>query len=214
MKLYSDFPARRIRQITADLVALALIAASICLGVFVHSLVSDLAAFSIQVEAAGEGFEETMNDVGGRFAGVPLLGGGVENLFDDASSAGGGLADAGRSGQTAINNLALGLGWAIAVLPVIAILALWLFPRIRFVRRAAAAQRMMSHGGSLDLLALRALATQDLASLNRVSTDAAAAWRRGDTETVRALASLELRSSGVRVPRLPTGTGGQSLPRR
>jgi hypothetical protein len=199
MKLYSDFAARRFRQISADVVAVALIAASICLGVFVHSLVMDLAAFSEQVETAGEGFSETMNDVGERVARVPLLGNATQGLFDDASDAGGGLADAGRSGETAINNLALGLGGAIGTLPAAAVLALWLTPRIRFARRASAVQRLLTEGGSLDLLALRALTNQDLGSLNAISPDAAEGWRRGDTHTVRCLAQLELESSGVRL---------------
>jgi hypothetical protein len=199
MKLYSDYPARRLRQIIADLIALGLIDAAIWLGVFVHSLVMELAAFSVQVESAGEGFADTLTDVGDRVAGVPFLGSGVQNLFDDASNAGTGLADAGRTGQEAISNLALGLGWTIALVPILAILALWLVPRIRFMRRAAAAGRLISRGGSLDLLALRALTSQSFESLNAISSDAAADWRRGDPATVRALASLELKSSGVRI---------------
>jgi len=199
MKLYSDFAARRIRQIAADIVAVALIAGSVCLGVFVHSLVIDLGAFSVQVEAAGEGFAETMNDVGERVARVPLLGSSTQGLFDDASDAGDGLADAGRSGQTAINNLALGLGGVIGALPAAAVLALWLTPRIRFARRASAVQRLLTSSGSLDLLALRALTTGDLTSINAVSPDAAAGWRGGDVHTVRSLAVLELGSSGVRL---------------
>jgi hypothetical protein len=199
MKLYSDFPVRRTRQIIADVVALALIAGSIWLGVFVHSLVMDLATFSVKVEAAGEGFANTLTDVGDRVSVVPLLGDRVQNLFDDASDAGTGLADAGRSGQEAISNLALGLGFAIAILPIIAILALWLAPRIRFVRRAATATQLLSHGGSLDLLALRALTSQNIVALNAVSPAAATQWRQGDAETIRALAGLELKSSGVRI---------------
>jgi hypothetical protein len=201
LKLYSDFPARRLRQITADIIALALITVSICIGVYVHSLVMDLATFGVQVEAAGEGFSETLTDVGDKVAVVPFLGGGVQSLFDDASDAGTNLADAGRSGQEAIRNLAVGLGSAIAVLPVLTILALWLLPRIRFVRRAGVAKKLLSSAGSLDLLALRALTSQNLSSLNAISPAVADEWRRGDTSTILSLAALELKSSGVRARR-------------
>lgn len=198
MKLYSDYPARRLRQITADVVALALITVSVCVGVYVHSLVMDLATFGVQVEAAGEGFSETLTDVGDKVAVVPFLGGGVQSLFNDASDAGTNLADAGRSGQEAIRNLAVGLGSAIAVLPVLTILALWLLPRIRFVRRAGAAQKLLTNAGSLDLLALRALTSQKLSSLNAISPAVADDWRRADTATILSLAALELKSSGIR----------------
>jgi hypothetical protein len=198
LKLYSDFPARRIRQVTADIVALTLITVSICVGVYVHSLVMDLATFGVQVETAGEGFSETLTDVGDRVAVVPFLGGGVQSLFDDASDAGTNLADAGRSGQEAIRNLAVGLGSAIAVLPVLTILALWLLPRIRFVRRAGVAKKLLTSTGSLDLLALRALTSQNLSSLTAISPAVADEWRKGDASTILSLAALELKSSGVR----------------
>ena len=203
LKIYSDFPARRIRQLTGDILAVALITVSILVGVYVHSLVMELATFGVQVEEAGEGFSDTLTDVGDKVAVVPFLGSGVQNLFNDASDAGTNLADAGRSGQEAISNLAIGLGSAIAVLPIIIILALWLFPRIRFVRRARVATQLLSSDASLDLLALRALTSQKLTALNAVSTSPAAYWRRGDAATIRSLAALELKSSGVRVqPRL------------
>lgn len=199
MTLYSDFSARRLRQILADVVALGLITAAICLGVYVHSLVMELAAFGVQVETAGEGFATTMGDVGDRVAGVPLLGTAVQGLFDDASGAGGGLADAGRSGQAAVSNLALGLGLALGALPAAAIAVLWLVPRVRFARRASAVRRLATQQGSLDLLALRALTTHSLESLNAVAPGAAAGWRNGDAATIRALAALELQTSGVKL---------------
>lgn len=199
MNLYSDFPARRLRQILADVVALGLIAGAICLGVYVHSLVMELAAFGVQVETAGEGFADTMGDVGDRVAGVPLLGSAVQGLFDDASGAGGGLADAGRSGQLAVSNLALGLGLALGALPAAAIAVLWVVPRVRFARRAGAARRLSDQPGSLDLLALRALTTHNVESLNAAAPGAAAGWRNGDAATIRALAALELQSSGIQL---------------
>ena len=199
MKFYSDFAAHRSRQITVDVLAVAFMAAWIWLGVFVHSLVIGLTDFGVQMQQAGAGFRETMTDVGDDLGSVPLIGGGIRGPFDSASDAGATLEAAGASQQVAVQNLATGLGLAIAVLPVLAILALWLVPRIRFARRASTAKRLVSAGAGVDLLALRALTTQRLTTLSAIDADPMAAWRRGDTTVMRSLAALELKSSGVRL---------------
>jgi len=199
MKLYSDFAAQRSRQVVVDLVAVAFIAAWIWLGVLVYSLVIGLMDFGKQMEEAGAGFRGTMTDVGDRLGGVPLIGGGIRSPFDSASSAGATLEAAGASQQVAVQNLATGLGVGTAVLPVLAILVVWLVPRIRFVRRASQAKRLVSAGVGLDLLALRALSNQRLPVLAAIDADPAGAWRRGDAAVLRSLAALELRASGVRL---------------
>jgi len=199
MKFYSDFGAQRTRQITVDVLALVFIAAWIWLGVFVHSLVIGLTDFGVQMEQAGAGFKETMTDVGDNLGGVPLIGGGIRGPFDSASDAGATLEAAGASQQVAVQNLATGLGLGIAVLPVIAILVVWLVPRIRFARRASNAKRLVSAGAGIDLLALRALSRQRLTTLTAIDADPMAAWRRGDDGVMRSLAALELKSSGVRL---------------
>jgi hypothetical protein len=199
MKFYSDFAAHRSRQIAVDVFAIAFMAAWIWLGVFVHSLVIGLTDFGVQMERAGAGFRETMTDVGENLGGVPLIGGGIRGPFDSASDAGATLEAAGASQQVAVQNLALGLGAGIAVLPVLAILVLWLVPRLRFARRAATARRLVSAGAGVDLLALRALTSQRLTTLGAIDADPMAAWRRGDEAVMRSLAALELKSSGVRL---------------
>jgi hypothetical protein len=199
MKFYSDFAAQRSRQITVDVLAIAFMAAWIWLGVFVHSLVIGLTDFGREMERAGAGFRETMTDVGENLGGVPLIGRGIRGPFDNASDAGATLEAAGASQQVAVQNLALGLGLGIAVLPVLAILVLWLVPRLRFARRAATVRRLVSAGAGIDLLALRALTSQRLTTLGAIDADPMAAWRRGDETVMRTLAALELKSSGVRL---------------
>lgn len=199
MKLYSDFAPRRTRQIVADVVALSLIAAWVWLGVTIYGLIDQLADFGKQMEDAGAGFRETMTQVGDTLGNIPLIGPGIRVPFDGASGAGGALEGAGQSQQEAVNQLALTLGIGIAALPIIMILVLWLVPRIRFVRRAAQATALVSAGAGIDLLALRALATQKITAIATVDADAMAAWRRGDDAVMRKLAALELESSGVRL---------------
>ena len=199
MKLYSDFGTRRTRQIIGDIVALALIAAWIWLGVTVFQLVNGLSTFGQQMEQAGSGFRETMTEVGETLGGIPLIGGGIRVPFDGASQAGQALEDAGQSQQDAVFQLALVLGIGIAVLPIAMILLVWLVPRIRFIRRAGRAKTVVNTTAGLDLLALRALATQKLPAITKIDADALGAWRRGDEAVVRQLAQLELRASGVRL---------------
>ncbi len=200
MKLYSDFAPRRTRQIFADVIAVALIAAWVWLGVTVYSVITQLAAYGKQMEDAGAGFRETMTEVGDTLGSIPLIGPGIRVPFDGASGAGGALEEAGQSQQDAIHQLALTLGIGIAALPIVMILVLWLVPRIRFVRRAGHATALVNSGAGIDLLALRALANQKITTIASVDTDAMAAWRRGDDSVMRKLAALELESSGVRLP--------------
>lgn len=182
-----------------DAVALVLIGAWVWLGVTVYQLVENLARFGEQMEEAGAGFEQTMTDVGEALGGIPLIGGGVRAPFDDASGAGGALEAAGQSQQVAVNQLAIGLGIGIAALPIIMILVLWLVPRIRFARKAGQVKAALNSGVGLDLLALRALATQEISTLSKIDPDAVGAWRRGDERVMHALAQLELKGAGVRL---------------
>lgn len=199
MKVYSDYAARRTRQIVGDILALVVMGGWIWLGVSVYNLIMDLADFGVQMEEAGAGFKSTMVDVSKTLGDVPLIGGGIRAPFDGASDAGAALETAGQQQQEAVLQLATVLGAGIAILPVLSVLLLWLIPRVRFARRASAAQRQVNGGASLELLALRALATQKIATLETLSADPLSDWKRGDPEVVRALAQLELRSAGVRI---------------
>jgi hypothetical protein len=200
MKLYSDFGPRRTRQIIGDVLALLAIGAWVWLGIAVFQLVMNLSSFGVQMEQAGSGFRETMVEVGETLGGVPLIGGGIRVPFDGASEAGAALESAGQSQQAAVQQLATGLGIGIAALPILTILVLWLIPRLRFAKRAGRAKALVEADAGVDLLALRALATQKISALSTVSTDPMAAWRRGDEVVMRSLARLELKSSGVRMP--------------
>jgi len=204
MKMYSDFPASRGRQITVDILSIALISAWVWVGSVVYRLVENLAEYGRQMEAAGAGFRQTMTDVGTNLGNVPLIGAGIRAPFDEASGAGAALESAGQSQQLAVNQLATGLGIGIAALPILTILLVWLIPRTRFIRAATRARRGLKVGVGLDLLALRALATQRLDAVQAVSPDPVGAWRTGNQQVIRALAGLELARLGLRLPPLPT----------
>lgn len=199
MKLYSDFPARRTRQILGDLFAAVLIAVWVSIGVFVYNLIMGLASFGVQMEDAGSQFRETMTEVSATLGDVPLIGSGIRAPFDGASDAGAALETAGVEQQQLVQSIATWLGIGVAVVPILTILVLWLVPRIRFALKAGATAAQVKAGASLDLLALRALSSQKLSTVLQVDADPLAAWRRGDPAVVRALAQLELEASGVRL---------------
>jgi hypothetical protein len=200
MSLYADFAPRRTGQIIADVVALLIVALSILLGVAVHNAIAVLGGVWAQLEEAGTGFEGTMGEIGDTLGDVPLIGGGIRGPFDTASGAGGSLADAGRTGQEAVETLATLAGWGVALLPIAVVLLVWLWPRIRFARRSAATRAILRLPDGRALLALRALDDASAADLSAISDRPVRAWQAGEADVVSRLAALEAREAGVRLP--------------
>jgi len=201
VRLYSDFGGRRAAQIVGDLVALALVVAGIVVAVAIHDAIAAFTGIGRDVARSGNDFSSTMRDIGDRLAGVPLIGGGISAPFGSASDAGGTLARAGADWQTGVERLATLVGWTVAALVVLVVLLGWVRPRVTGAFRRAAAARLAASPASLDLLALRALATRPAAAVTGVDADVVGAWRRGDQEVVRRLAALELKAAGIRLTR-------------
>lgn len=200
MKIYSDFPARRTFQIVADLLAVAVMALGIWLGVAIASTIAVFAVVGRQVESAGLGFQGAMADAGDVLGQLPLIGDAARAPFDSASGTGGALASAGSSTETFILSTSVVVGVIVAVAIVAIVLWVWLRRRIRFARRATEASRLAGMPGGYHLLALHALVGASKAELAAIAPDPAASWRAGDARVVRALAELELRRAGVRLP--------------
>jgi hypothetical protein len=199
MKLYSDFAARRTLQIVSDLVAIAVIAVAIWAGEAIHAAIITLAGMGKNLEDAGSGLAKTMTDAGNTLGGVPLIGGGIRKPFDAASDAGTQLAQAGQTQQDIVSTSALAIAITAAAVPIMAVLYLWLRPRMRFARRASSAARIAKLPEGIDVLALRALVSAKPRDLHDVDPSPVGSWRRGDATVVRALAQLELRDAGVRL---------------
>jgi hypothetical protein len=210
MTLYSDFAGQRARQIVADAVSVLGIVAFIMLGATVHGLVMTLQAAGARLSEAGTSFESTMSEISERLGEIPLIGGGIRAPFDEASGAGSTLESVGQVQQDAVAQLATTLGVTLAVVPTVAILLLWLIPRIRFVRRSAWARAASTSAEGMDLLACRALVARRLPRIMAAHPDAAGGWRRNDPLAVQALALLELRSCGVRSERAAVLQGSRT----
>ena len=199
MKLYSDFGGRRALQIASDLLALAVIVVGMVAAAALHDAIAALGVIGMNIEQSGSAFAQTMGEVGDNLAGVPLIGGSIRGPFDAASDAGGTLADAGVRWQNGVANLANTVGWTVAVLVLFIVALAWVLPRTRGVIHRSRVARLAATPSSMDLLAIRALATQPAHVVADVDPQVVAAWRRGDPAVIHRLAALELQASGIKL---------------
>jgi hypothetical protein len=200
MKLYADLSVRRTLQITGDLVVLGWVLLWIWLSQVVHDATMALAAPGRKIEDAGTAMGDRLRDAGSTVSDIPLVGDDASRPFDGAGSSADQLAEAGRSQVAAVETLAFWLALAVALIPILIALGVYLPPRVRFVRRATAGQRFLDSTADLDLFALRAMTNQPLHVLAQVSPDPVGAWRLGDRAVIDRLAALELRDVGLAMP--------------
>jgi hypothetical protein len=200
MKLYADAPGHRARQVLGDVLLALWVAVWVKLALVVHEATLALAVPGEQIERAGTGLAGKLRDAGSSVGGIPLVGDDVRAPFDGAGDAADQIAAAGSAQVDAVHTLAFWLGLAVATIPILVLVAVYVPLRWRFVREATAGQRFMDSGSDIDLFALRAMANQPLHRLARVTDDPVRAWRDGDPGVVRELALLELRDVGLRPP--------------
>ncbi|MEU5149215.1 hypothetical protein AB0G42_18740 [Streptomyces yangpuensis] len=200
MLLYAQTPARRNRQILADLIAVLLIAVAVRFALAVHETIMLLAEPGRKVESSGDSLAAALDDAGETASRVPLVGDLLKTPFRSASDAGSGLADAGESLQDIVGQVAFLAALGLIVVPVAFVLLLWLPLRLRWIRRTATIRRLLDAPGGADLLALRALTGPpgDLAAIPAPPGGLADAWRRGDRQAISALSEITLRRAGLR----------------
>jgi hypothetical protein len=202
MKLYAATPVRRTLQVLGDLLFIAWLVAWVLMGNVVHDATMELAGPGRQTAQVGTSLSQDFKDAGGVVDDIPLVGDQARAPFDKAADSADGLADAGRGMVHAVERLAFWLRLSVTLIPILAVAVFFLPLRWRFVRRATAGQRFIDAAPDLDLFALRALANQPMHVLARVHDDPAGAWRQRDPAVTRRLAELELRSDGLRPPRV------------
>ena len=215
MKLYADLPARRTRQILADVLVLLWVVIWVRTGFAVRDPVLGALGPARSLEAAGDSLQGSLADVAARVEGIPLLGEAISTPFDAAAAAGETMRQAGADLVAYVDRTALIAGVTTALLPVVLVVLPWLLFRIAGARRARALTLLLASEDPLDLLALRALATQPVGTLTRVSPTPAHDWRIGRPDVVARLAALELRRAGVALDarKGPAGsTGGPLAP--
>ncbi len=200
MKLYSDVGSQRLGQLVGDLMLVGWIWLCVELGQLVFRITNALGAPGRKAAEAGDGLAGDLRKLSEPIGKVPAVGDELRTPVDGAAAAAGKMAQAGRDQAQAVEQLADVLAGVTIGLPVLFAVLIWLPRRIRFSRRAAAAQKFIDSAADLDLFALRAMANQPMHRLAKISDDPVAAWRDGDTEVITRLADLELRSTGLRAP--------------
>jgi hypothetical protein len=201
VKLYSDVGVQRFGQVFGDLLLLGWIAFCTALGLTVFKITNALGYPGRKTAEAGDGLATDLHKFSEPMGKVPAVGDQLRAPIDGAANAATRLAEAGRDQAHAVEQLAYLLAGVTIGLPVLFALLIWMPRRIRFSRRATAARKFIDNAADLDLFALRAMANQPMHKLAKISDDPVAAWREGDTAVVTQLADLELRSTGLRLPK-------------
>ena len=204
MKLYAEVGARRFGQVVGDLMLVAWVWVCVELGRVVFGVTDALGAPGRKAAEAGDGLAGDLRRLSEPIGKVPAVGDQLRAPIDGAAGAAGKLAQAGRDQAHAVEQLAYVLAAVTIGLPVLFAVLIWVPRRIRFARRASAAQRFIDNAADLDLFALRAMANQPMHKLAKISDDPVAAWRDGDAEVIAQLARLELRATGLKPPRTST----------
>ncbi|MFB7466142.1 hypothetical protein ACFCZ1_22030 [Streptomyces sp. NPDC056224] len=200
MRLYAQTRARRCRQVLADLIAVALVVAAVRFALAVRNGIMLLAEPGRKVEDAGGSLASGLGDAGDAASNVPLVGGILKKPLQSAAEASNGLSDAGQSMQDVVGRVADLTAVTLIITSVAFVLALWLPPRVRWIRRSALIRDLLDAPGGADLLALRAL-TGPVAGLTAVSVPPgglADAWRRRDEQVIGDLSRVALRQAGLR----------------
>ncbi|MFF5486560.1 hypothetical protein [Streptomyces virginiae] len=200
MRLYAQTPARRNRQILADLIAVGLMAAAVWFALTVHDAIMLLAEPGRRVESSGDSLATELGNAGDAASNVPFVGDLLQKPLQSAADASTGIANAGQSLQDAVSQVATLTTLALIVVPVAVVLFLWLPARLRWIRRSVIMRRLLDAPGGADLLALRALTGRlsDLAALPTPEGGLADAWRRGDQRVIADLSEIALRRAGLR----------------
>jgi hypothetical protein len=200
MKLYADTPARRTRQLTGDLVVLAWVAVWVWLALELRERLQALAAPGRALERAGTSFSGSLGEAGDKVGGLPVVGDDVAGALRSAGGAGDTVAEAGRSQQDAVAQLALFVPLLVLGLAAGIVLLFWLPRRLSWAREAGAAKRLLSGPDALEVFATRAVVNRPTTALAALPDSTITAWRTGDPAATRTLAALELKALGLKAP--------------
>jgi hypothetical protein len=179
MKLYADTPARRTRQLTGDLVVAGWLALWVWLALELRERLLRLRGPGEALERAGGSFSGALADAGDRIGGLPVVGDDVSGALRQAGRAGDTVAEAGRSQQHAVEQLALWLPLLMLALAAGLVLVRWLPTRLAWAREAGAATRALSGPDAVEVFAVRALARRSVAQLATLPAATVTGWGAG-----------------------------------
>src|SRR3954447_18303168 len=114
MKLYADTPARRTRQLAADVLVLLWIGLWGYAGRQVHDAVQQLRAPADSITSAGQSVNFALTGAGDQAGQIPLVCDQLRTWLARAAGSGSTLQNAGTSMDDTVDRLSLGLGPASA----------------------------------------------------------------------------------------------------
>src|SRR5947208_1393575 len=150
MKLYADTPGRRTWQLVTDLFVVAWLWFWIWLAVKLYHLVGTLAVPGQKLTGAGDGMANGLADAGSKVHRVPVAGDSLAEPFTRAADAARSIADAGRTEQHTVHQLA----WVLALLLLsvpLAVVVLGRLPSSRKVYRPSVT-RLATRASSASVL--------------------------------------------------------------
>ena len=199
MRLYAQLPARRARQLTADLLLAvwAAVAAGTggAVGVALWTVGNRAGGLAGQTRsAAGQ-----LSSSAGSLSAVPLVGGQLAGplhaLATSLTALGGGLG----GDTTTLHRAGIGFGIATGVLALAVPVLVWGFTRGRWVHSVSGLRGPITED-DLEVLATTAVTTAGFRVLHQLPPQTVLAWRAGDPTARRALAAIGARSLGLRLP--------------
>lgn len=203
MQLYAADPARRVRQVLADVLAVVAVVLAVLLGRAVGAAIAGLGDVGRRVAGAGAGFRSTMTHAAERIGDLPFAGAAASAPFRDASRAARTLEAAGHDQQQAADHVSLLVGVVVAVVPVLLVAAVWVRGRGGFLRRVRTVRALLGTPLGVEALAAQALSHTRARPLRTLDRDVVDRWRAGDPAAVRALAAVALQDAGVPARLLP-----------
>lgn len=197
MRLYADHPDRRAAQILADVLAIAACAAAVVTGLAAHDSIQRLSQPAGNLESSGSSLASGLGDAADTLENIPIVGDSVADALNRAADAAARLRDAGASAGDSVQTAAVAVGWMIPVVAVVLAVAVWLRPRVLWVRDADDARVALRLADGEELLAARALATVRLPRLAEYGPQLPQRWKAGDDAATQALARAELDRLGL-----------------
>ena len=192
-------------QILADLGLVAWATLWVFLGIKVHGVFLLLTHPAFATQESAQMLSDLFLGAAQSVHDVPVVGSLLEPPLDSFGSTMASLVAATMTFIHFVQITAVVLGIIVVAVPVVLYLWKWLPWRFAFVREATAGKRLIPADASPEFFALRAIAGAPMRDLARITPDPMGAWNRGDPEVIRRLANLELRRTGLKLPRPRTG---------
>ena len=200
MSWYAATSWRTVRQVTSDLFVLVWAIAWLLVSRAAHGAVAAIAGPARRTGGAAQKMADDFREAAESVGSVPGVGSNLRAPFDRAADSMLTVVTSANDQVAAIERVADLVGVLTVAIPVLIVVVFWLPVRLRFLLNARASRRYIDATADLDLFALRAMATQPMPVLAAISDDPVRAWRDGDRSVITALADVELRRAGLRLP--------------